>query len=139
MSTTSIIPTDTIIIFGAIQITGFAEGSYIKVKRNKKEWNQKIGAYGDMTRIRNLDQSGTITITLQRGMSCNQLLSGIKQIDSQTGNGVYPILIKTGDTTIGAGEHAYITGWPEFEGSTEVTNIEWEFFVADLEMNIGAS
>lgn len=41
MSTTSIIPTDTIIIFGAIQITGFAEGSYIKVKRNKKSGIKK--------------------------------------------------------------------------------------------------
>jgi hypothetical protein len=125
-------------------ITGFAEGTFIKVGRKEDGWKSKGGADGETTRIQNRNRQGRITIVLKQGSRANAILSAIAQADENSGAGVGPITIMdmSGATpqTAAAAVNAWIVKIPEagFAGQDEETRT-WEFDTDTLEIFIGGN
>lgn len=130
---------DLIVIIGGMSVSGLAEGSAVKIKRNKAIFDEKVGMQGDVTRIRNTDKTGLITLELLKSAPTNQALSALALVDENTGDGIFPILIKSpNNLTIAAAEHAYIKEWPEIDFADTETSVQWQIAAADLTVNVGA-
>ncbi|ODN41243.1 phage structural protein [Piscirickettsia litoralis] len=130
---------DVIVIIGGISVSGFADGSAVKIKRNTPTFKSKVGMKGDVTRVKSSDRTGLLTLTLKQSSNINQAFSALALADEATGDGVFPILVKSPNNfTIAVAEHAYIQEWPEIDFSDDESNIEWQIAVADLTLNVGA-
>jgi len=115
-------------------ITGFTDGTYVSVARNMDTFTPHIGAGGDTTRIRNSDNSGTITITLDQTADSNAVLSSLQIADEQTSAGQFPILIKDNNgTSVYGAESAWIQkpADADFAGDS-VSPREWIIYCAVL-------
>ena len=113
-----------------VAITGYADGTFIEAKRDKKVYTKKVGAHGDITRTRSADKSGTITIHLHQSSPANDALSALVIADelAQAGTIVFPVMIKdlSGTTLISAPD-AWIEGYADAMFAEEVGNRAWVF------------
>ncbi len=134
-------PESTIMNVAGVDIDGFAEGSFIKVKRTKDLYTMKSGGHGDIIDVKNPDRSGTITISIMSPFKTNDFLSSILLADEIAPNGTkrIPILIKdTNGTTLCSGS-GRLKGWPEIDRGVEEKPIEWVFNMAYLKIFIGGN
>lgn len=134
-------PETTIMNISGVDIDGFAEGSFIKVKRTKDLYSMKSGGHGDVIDVKNPDRSGTITISIISTFNTNDFLSGLLLADESAPNGTkrVPILIKdTNGKTLCTGS-GRLKGWPELDRGVEEKAVEWVFNVGNLRMFIGGN
>ncbi len=126
--------------FKGIMITGFAQDSSINVERTADAFTMVAGATGDITRVRNRDKSGMVTLTLMAESASNDLLSAAALEDEIFGTGVGELFIedKNGNTIIAAPQ-AWIQKMPATGFAGEASTREWVIACAELEMNVGGS
>lgn len=82
------------VIYKGIQITGFAEGTFIDVERETDSFTKKVGSLGDVARTRSLNKSGKITITVMDTHPVNDLLALVIIADEQDGSGTGAFTLK---------------------------------------------
>lgn len=78
-------PDQLTVTFGGLKIGGFAEGTFIQVARNEDSYETVVGSQGDVTRVKKLNRSGTIIVTLQQSSPSNDLLSAELAADEAEG------------------------------------------------------
>jgi len=66
---------------GGIPITGLAEGTFFKAKRNVDSFTRYTGTDGETSWARQHDKSGEVSFTLKQTSATNDLLSALLQID----------------------------------------------------------
>ncbi len=135
-------PKQVTAVFGAIIMQGVNDGVFIKTVRNSDGYTVKVGAQGDVTRVRNLDKTGQVTITLLAESPTNDLLSFQANLDeaSDGGGAVAPLMIKDlNGTTLMIAENAWIMKMPEVEHAVDASSREWVIECADLKMVVGGS
>jgi hypothetical protein len=131
-------PDRVLFSFGTILVSGYASGTFIKASRSEDQFSKDVGAQGDVTRVRNRDKSGEVTVTLQAGAPCNDLLSAAALFDDTTGLGFAPLFLKDlNGTTICEANIAWIKKPADVERSSEASNTEWTFECAQLFMHVG--
>lgn len=64
-------------------IGGFAEGTFVEVDFNEDKWSHYVGAQGDTTTEKNIDKTGTITLTVKSDSPSAQYLSSLAQNGSE--------------------------------------------------------
>lgn len=127
--------------FKGVNITGFQDGTFIEVERDEDGFTKHVGALGDVTRVRNLNRAGKVTITLIQAAPTNDQLSAIASSDEQFGDGVGALLIKdlNGTTRVSSAE-AWIQKWPKVERGKESLSVVWVIECAVLTMsNVGGN
>jgi len=133
-------PAKVVISVGGVPISGYADGTFIRVERSSDMFSKVIGADGKTARAKSNDRSGTVILTLLQTSPSNDVLSGLAILDELQNSGVVPIGATdlSGATTIFSG-----TGWvrkmPDWEAGKEIGNIEWTIDCADLEIFIGGN
>jgi hypothetical protein len=134
-------PAKVAVSFGGFPISGFAEGTFIRVERVADMFSMKTGSDGDTARVKSNNRAGTVTLTLMQTSLSNDALSGIAIADELSNTGVVPIAIKdlSGATTFFSA-----TGWirkiPDWEpGGDDVVGIEWVIDAADIDIFIGGN
>ncbi len=134
-------PKNIVIVFGAIVITaGLAEDTFVSAERDEEMFTKKAGADGEVTRTRNRNKMGRVTLTLQQTAEANQLLSAQAAVDELTGNGVAPLLIKDlGGTSLAAAANAWIAKRPAMAYGKDSGNREWVLDCAELILNEGGN
>ena len=133
-------PSRYTVSFGSILIGGFNDGTFIKTSRNEDAYSVKVGGQGDVTRVRSLNKTGQITVTLLAESPTNDLLSAEAINDELTGAAYAPIMVKDlNGTTVMAAENAWIMKMPETEIATDASPREWVLECADLTMLVGGS
>lgn len=126
--------------FAGIPITGFAEGTYINAERQAEQFTDYAGAGGDVARVRNRDQRGTVKVTLMATSATNDALSSIADSDEETGAGIGELQLTDGNgTTVCGGPNAWIKKRPALEMSKEMPTREWEFTVAKMKHFVGGN
>jgi hypothetical protein len=126
--------------FGAILITGIAKGTFVSAERNKDAWSIDVGAGGDVTRTKNRDRSGMVTVTLQQSSPSNDALSARARLDELSSAGASPLIVKDlSGTTLVQAEAAWVKKLPKTEFGDESSNREWIFECADLEIVAGGN
>ena len=139
-------PGKVIFNFGLLPmpISGYAEGTFIKVRRKEDGWKSKGGADGETTRIQNRNRQGEIEIVLKQGSQSNAMLSVIANLDEQLGNQVAPasVMDMSGQDpkTAAATLHAWLRKIPDgtFAGQDEETRT-WIFDTGSLDIFIGGN
>jgi hypothetical protein len=133
-------PKQVAVIVAGVPMGGFADGSFVTVERTNDTFSKVSGADGIVSRAKSNDKSGMIKITLQQTSPSNDVLQGIALLDEVSNSGVVPLIIQDF-----SGRSTFITafGWvkkpPSSEFSKEVSNREWEFDCADLDIKIGGN
>lgn len=124
------------VLVNGTEIVGFSEDTFVEGEQNEERWSPHVGAKGEVTWVRNSDNTGTIKISLKHNSPSNGFLHQLyKQQDEP---GAEPITVSVqdrnfdGDVGI-SGSEAKIVKVPDFARGPEVEDSEWEFSVADYE------
>lgn len=126
--------------FSGLTITGYQSGTFIDVERKADGFEMHVGSLGDVTRTRNLDRTGSVTLTLMAQSPENDLLQAIADEDEQfgTGFGALQILDHNGNMECHA-TRAWIRKRPKIERAKEAGSTVWVFDCAELEVDAGGN
>lgn len=123
-----------------INITGYADGTYINVERMADAFTSVAGASGEVARVRMRDRRGTVKFTLMASSACNDLLSALAAQDESLGTGVGVLYIRDSNgTTLANASNAWIKKLPSTEFGKDLPNREWEIECEALELTVGGN
>jgi hypothetical protein len=115
------------VIFGGVPISGFADGTFVSIEPTSDRYSRVVGADGEVSRSKSVDNSHTVTITLMQSSASNQYLSLLLQIDEITNKSVLPLeVIDSSGTTMYHWPQAYIAKSPSWGYGKENTDRAWE-------------
>lgn len=117
------------VVWGVIEVTGFAKGDDIVVVSFDEEQFQKyVGADGKVTRFQTADESGTIAVKLSQTSITNKEFNVAHLIDRETGKGLFPMSITDRESNLTiVVDSAYIVKHPDLTRGTSVNDMEWVF------------
>ena len=131
-------PKGVVATVGGIPISGYADGTFINISRQNDAYSSVAGADGEVSRAKSNDKRGELTLTLLQTSLSNDVLSGIAQLDERSNSGVVPIMVKdiSGLTTFFSGS-GWIRKVPDSEFGKEISNREWAFELAEMDVFVG--
>jgi hypothetical protein len=133
-------PKKVAVIVAGVPMGGFADGSFITAERTNDSFSKVSGSDGIVSRAKSNDKSGSIKITLQQTSPSNDVLAGIQLLDEMTNTGIVPVIIQdfSGRSTF-VSAFAWIKKPPAGEFTKEISNREWEFECADIDLRHGGN
>lgn len=119
-------PKNIVAIWGSITLSGFIDGSFIKVERKNDTFSMQEGVLGDVTRVRSHKRSGRVTFSLMQGSLVNDLLSAAHRSDELAGDAYDAFMIQdlNGNTLLTA-PNAWLVKPADTEFSNEGSPREW--------------
>lgn len=114
-----------------IPILGFAEGTFVEVDPGDDTWSQYIGADGDVTTEKNVDPTGTVTLTLKHDSPSAQALEQMAQNEARVSGLVKDLNLDPG-VKVHKGTGGYVEPSTQSRGE-EVQEIEFEIKFEKLE------
>lgn len=128
------------IIVGGKIISGFGDGTFIKLERNQQAFQLKMGTDGEGTRAKSNDLSGKLTITLMQSSPSNDDLSSFAAADQLANAGAVPCFVKDGSgRTVASCETAWVQKLPDSEFSNEAQTRVWVLETAALVLFVGGN
>ena len=119
-------PKEVIVTCGTHIVTGYADDSFIK----------KTGCDGEIARSISPDNTYKVKLTLLQTSDSNSYFSGMVDLDRDTGNGLFPILIKDlKGGLVFSTEAAWCVKKAPVTRGKETNNREWELDTGDASMN----
>lgn len=140
MSVRTFDPGQVIVSVGGVPMSGYADGTFLSVDRDEQMFTKVVGADGTTTRVKSNNRSGTMTLTLKQSSPSNDVLSAFAALDESVNAGVVPILVKDlSGTTIFFSATGWIQKYPTAEFAKEISNREWIFDLADIDVFVGGN
>ena len=131
-------PSQVALNVGGVDISGFAEGTFIKVARNVEAFTTVVGSDGEGTRVKSVNLSGLFTCTLQQASPSNDYLSSLATADEISSTGAVPIYMKdVNGTTLAKCKVGWIKKKPDSEFANTNENREWVMETANLQYDVG--
>lgn len=120
-------PFEVTISCGSHIVVGVAEDSFVTIEPNGDGITKKVGCYGDVVRAISPDSTYKIKITLLQSSKSNQFFSEQYDLDHDTGDGTFSLLIKDlrGGEIFSAAV-AWVVNKPSLTRGKESNNREWE-------------
>ena len=119
-------PSEVQLTFGGYTITGWQN---LTITRSADAFKPVRGIRGKHTRVRSIDTSCTITVTILQTSMSNDVLCRIHDLDLEYGSGRIELLLKDmGGTGIFSSAEAYVLGYPEVVYSGEFEYRQWRLF-----------
>jgi hypothetical protein len=133
-------PAETMASFLGNFLTAFGPDAGVSVTYNEETYTIVVGASGEVTRVRNRNASGRITVTLLGTSPENDVLSNAAKLDKATNQGVGAFMVKDrfGTTLVMASE-AWIVKIPDLTRAKEAPTVEWVFECGNLDVFIGGT
>ena len=126
-------------VFDTTIDSGFSDGDFVEVEYKTKQYSSKVGADGEVTRVRSLDRRATAKITLMQTSLGNNLLSQMLNAGllDPNGNdiGTFQVRDRSG-TALAHGDKAWVEAFPTFKRGAEAGTVEWTLEIAQLDMQI---
>jgi hypothetical protein len=131
-------PAQLLFSFAGIPVTGYAKDTFIEVEYEADAFSDEVGAAGEVVRVKNNDERGTVTVTLMADSQTNDLFSAVAAADRVSGTGVAPLLGKEfNGTTAFSSANAWVKKMPKVERGTEAPTVQWVFRCAKLKVFVG--
>ena len=128
------------LVAGFIPITGFVDGTFITIDKDKMPYVSVEMPDGTMARKYNNSQTYTITITLHNGAESNNLLTKMWQVDEITQRGKFPLLIKDqSGSDLFFSTESWIEFIPSLVKSNSIDARTWIIKSAFAVMNVGGN
>jgi hypothetical protein len=134
-------PRQVIVTCGGVPITGFVDGTFIEIEKNSDDFTLHMGTDGIGSRARSADESGKITINLQRTSLSNDVLSQLRLIDRLAPSGApFPVMIKdlSGTSTMATG-FAWVRKQPKWEDGKEISPRQWVLECNEILVYVGGN
>ncbi len=127
-------PKQVLVVVGGVPISGYADGSFVRVGRRNPQWELVKGADGEGARSKSNDDSGFIEIELMQTSASNQHLSNISLADETSNAGVVPVMVKDGSGfSLHMAEQSFIEKNPDGAyAKTNQTRV-WRFLCDKLQ------
>lgn len=133
-------PDKVTVVFGGAILTGYAEDSFIKIEMSTEAFTMHVGGDGEVSRTRNVDRTGKVTVKLKQTSDSNDILSAFYTADITSLQGYLPVIVKdNAGRTVAAGSSAWIQKLPDTEFGKEIGEREWIIDVADLNYFVGGN
>lgn len=134
-------PSDvTITIAGLYSVTGYADGTFVRIIKDTQQITTVRAMDGTMSRVKSPDTGWKVEITLAQSSSGNDILSTLWNVDNVTGMGKFPLFIKDGTgSTMFMAASAWIEDLPEVVFSNQMETRTWRFAATEVVVNIGGN
>jgi len=123
--------TNVNVIFGILEIQGFAEGDdVVNINFDTEQFTDVAGAKGDVTRTQTNDNRATVVVKLLQTSDSYKELMALYNIDRETGANVQPLTVinkETGETFVG--NNAWINKNPDVIRGQNANSVEFTFRV----------
>ena len=134
-------PSDVLVsLAGLHTVTGYADGTFIEIKKLGKPFETQRAMDGDISRIYHEDKGYKVKLTLMQSSSSNNILSMLYNVDLATRLGKFPLIIKDGS---GSTTFVSLTTWieeqPEVKFASTLSTYTWEFGCSDAILSIGGN
>ena len=127
------------LIVGSHIVVGFAEGTFVSLTRNTDTYGRKVGAAGEVTRVKSADRTARLTVTLDQTSPSNDYFSGLFLADEQSNAGKVPVLLtEIGGTSIAKSSEGWIVKPANLEYGNSSLNRVWIFELADCTFTVGS-
>ena len=125
-------PKEVIVSCGTHIIDGYADDSFISIEQNGDGITKKVGCDGEIARAISPDNTYKVKITLLQTSDSNSFFSDMVDLDRDTGNGLFPILIKDlKGGLVFSTEAAWVTKKASATRGKDTNNREWEIDTGD--------
>ena len=125
-------PKEVIVSCGTHIIDGYADDSFISIEPNGDGITKKVGCDGEIARAISPDNTYKVKITLLQTSGSNSFFSDMVDLDRDTGNGLFPILIKDlKGGLVFSTEAAWVTKKASATRGKDTNNREWEIDTGD--------
>ena len=126
--------------WGPVIVSGYADGTFLKVTRSGNAFEKKKGAEGTVERINKNAYDFTVEVTLLQTASANTVLSGLMDADQLGNVGVFPLIIKDllGQTLFSAPQ-AWIAKDPDWEDGDDLNTRTWTFETGPAAQLVGGN
>lgn len=119
-------PKLVVVTFGAVIVTGYADGTFISIAQNGDSFEKVRGADGGVDRVNKNASDYSVTITLKRTSLTNDALSAISIADKISNTGKYPLTVKDlNGTSLFFAAQAWIAKEPDPEESNTMPTRAW--------------
>lgn len=133
-------PDKVSIVFGGSILGGYADDTFVKIETSVEAFTKHVGADGEVTRTRNADKSGKVTVTLKQTSDSNDVMSAYYLADTTSLQGYLPIIVKDNlGRTLAAGSSSWVSKMADSEYGKESGDREWIIEVADLQYFVGGN
>lgn len=121
-------PKKVYVNFGIHQLTGFPDGTFVKIKRGGDGFGKKVGADGTVDRVNKNRTDFEVEIVLKQTSPLNAILSSIFVLDQTSNEGILPLNITdlSGKSEFIAPQ-AWIRVDPDVEYTDDLGNRTWTF------------
>jgi hypothetical protein len=133
-------PKNVQLIVGAIPMSGFADGSFIKVAAAEDAYTMTVGGDGEVSRAASANRSGHCDLTLKQTSASNDILTGFAIADEASDAGVFPVtLLEMGSGRTLVQANGWIEKWPDIDYGKTIENRVWRLALADITRFIGGN
>lgn len=130
-------PTKVIVTFGGIPISGFTDGSFIEITATSDRYSKKIGADGEVARVRGNDDTSEVTLTLLGTAKSNTVLTAFLNTDRLTNKGIAPLSISDIDGgTLFFWPQAWVKKTPDITRSKDIEDVSWVFDTGQIGLEV---
>ena len=120
-------PKEVVVSAGPHIVTGFADDSFINIEANGDGITKKVGCDGEIVRSVSPDGTYKVKITLLQTSKSNSFFSGKVDQDRETGDGMFPLLIKDlKGGEVFSTEAAWVVKKSPLNRGKDTNNREWE-------------
>lgn len=133
-------PEDVNCLAYGIPLTGFSDGTFITITKDKVPFGTTETPDGQIARLYTNSQTYTITITFHRGSPSNDVFSKLWLLDELTKKAKFPLLLKDlSGSDLFFSTNTWIEGIPSMVQSTNFDNRTWVLRSSQAVINIGSN
>ena len=123
-----------------IKLSGFADGTFISISKDKVPFSMSESADGVSARLYNRSQTYTVTLTFHCGSPSNEVLTKLWLLDESTQRGRFPLFIKDlSGSDLFFSTSAWIEGIPTVVKSTTMDTRTWVLRATQSALNVGSN
>lgn len=125
-------PKEVTISCGSHIVTGYADDSFITIEPNGDGITKKVGCDGEIARAVSPDNTYKVKIVLLQTSDSSSFFSKMADLDRDTGEGMFPILIKDlKGGQVFSTEAAWVVRKSPVNRGKDTNNREWELDTGD--------
>lgn len=129
-------PKEVTIACGNHIVTGIADDSFVSIEANGEGITKKVGCDGEIVRAVSPDNTYKVKISLLQTSDSNAFFSNMVDVDRETGEGMFPVLIKDlKGGLVFSTEAAWVIKKSSVTRGKADNNREWEIDTGDAALS----
>lgn len=129
-------PKEVTIACGNHIVTGIADDSFVSIEANGEGITKKVGCDGEIVRAVSPDNTYKVKISLLQTSDSNAFFSNMVDVDRETGEGMFPVLIKDlKGGVVFSTETAWVIKKSAITRGKADNNREWELDTGDATLS----